>query len=1094
MVDRNATVNLRGDVSNYVRSLMQARTATSAFIRSLDSSNDRMSMLVQTGLALGPALAPIGVSAVPALAGLTNQLSFAAIGAGAAVLAFAGVGDALKSVNEFALEPTEANLEKMRESLDTLGPAGQEFVAYLQSLRPEMQRLQSAAQEGLFPGLMVGMDELTQVMPQVESIISEVSSATGQLMAEAGDNLNDPRWREFFGFLESEARPTLIDLGHTIGNFAEGFAQLWMAFDPISDQFSRSFLNMSRDFNEWASGLSETQGFEDFVDYLARIGPKVWDTLGSLGEALLAVATAAAPVGEAALPVIEALAETLTAVAESPAGPALIAAAAGLSAISRAVALYNVAQGSQIARLLGGSVLGGAARAARDLPRATGAFLDFGAALDRTGRQAGGFRNSTARLGAALGGAGRLTAGAAGGAMAVADLGDSFALANTTSYALIGTMAGPWGTAAGAAVGAAQDLRAANDDLATAVENANTAMRSMDLDQINAAMAELKGQIDDGGGIGQKITNIGSSFSGFTPGLSILDNMTTSTSEASFSLARLEIAQTAAKISAQNQKFAEAGLAGEMDGASASARNQVEALLDSAAAKNANRDAALQGRAAERELEAALDAAAESARENGATFDITTEAGRANEEAIDAIAAAWNNLGVEEQMLPGRHEQIREQFINTAVSMGRTRADAEALADELLDIPADVSTVFETPGARESIQTAIELAERLGLIPPGVSSLLQALDRATPTVNNVRNGVSGLNGLTATVRIAANAAAYFATIAGLPGIGSPLVAVASVMGAMGRADGGVTDYYANGGVRENHVAQIAPAGAWRVWAEPETGGEAYIPLARSKRARSRQVASETVSRLGGQVQWFADGGFFGGAVSAAELLRLRIRIRDLERDLRAGGKDRLRGLDRTLAQQELREAKSELAHARSANRRMPRGYSADAWNATRDRAADMATDFDSAAWSSPASLERFLSRKLAESAQFTQVLADLKRAGGSPWLLEQLIAAGPSKASIRTARALISDTARLKRLNAMSGQLGQVSDIYGRLTDPRFLQAGSNWGSLNASQQRVLEQTVNVNVARQTDPDREARELLRMVKHYAREEAMRAGI
>jgi hypothetical protein len=49
----------------------------------------------------------------------------------------------------------------------------------------------------------------------------------------------------------------------------------------------------------------------------------------------------------------------------------------------------------------------------------------------------------------------------------------------------------------------------------------------------------------------------------------------------------------------------------------------------------------------------------------------------------------------------------------------------------------------------------------------------------------------------------------------------------------------------------------------RVWAEPETGGEAYIPLSPAKRPRSRSIASETVQRLGGQVQWFANGGFAG---------------------------------------------------------------------------------------------------------------------------------------------------------------------------------------------------------------------------------------
>ncbi|MFE0702496.1 phage tail tape measure protein, partial [Streptomyces sp. NPDC058872] len=81
-----------------------------------------------------------------------------------------------------------------------------------------------------------------------------------------------------------------------------------------------------------------------------------------------------------------------------------------------------------------------------------------------------------------------------------------------------------------------------------------------------------------------------------------------------------------------------------------------------------------------------------------------------------------------------------------------------------------------------------------------------------------------------------------------------------------QARGSVLDFYAQGGVREQHVAQIAPAGSWRVWGEDETGGEAYVPLHRSKRPRSRAIVQETVRRLGGDpssIQWFANGGLSG---------------------------------------------------------------------------------------------------------------------------------------------------------------------------------------------------------------------------------------
>ncbi|MFD6032447.1 phage tail tape measure protein [Cellulosimicrobium funkei] len=70
--------------------------------------------------------------------------------------------------------------------------------------------------------------------------------------------------------------------------------------------------------------------------------------------------------------------------------------------------------------------------------------------------------------------------------------------------------------------------------------------------------------------------------------------------------------------------------------------------------------------------------------------------------------------------------------------------------------------------------------------------------------------------------------------------------------------------FADGG--EHHDAQIAPAGAWRVWAEPETGGEAYIPLAPAKRGRSTSILANVAERFGYDLAprvHFANGGVWG---------------------------------------------------------------------------------------------------------------------------------------------------------------------------------------------------------------------------------------
>ncbi|OFN80040.1 tape measure domain-containing protein [Corynebacterium sp. HMSC070E08] len=114
-----------------------------------------------------------------------------------------------------------------------------------------------------------------------------------------------------------------------------------------------------------------------------------------------------------------------------------------------------------------------------------------------------------------------------------------------------------------------------------------------------------------------------------------------------------------------------------------------------------------------------------------------------------------------------------------------------------------------------------------------------------------------------------------------------------------RANGGIdkpVETYASGGHRDknvdravarransnhepSHQAQIAPAGAYRVWAEAETGGEAYIPMAPSKRGRSERILNEVARQFGynlvdgetGMVQTFADGAVLPAAAIKARL-------------------------------------------------------------------------------------------------------------------------------------------------------------------------------------------------------------------------------
>jgi phage-related protein len=80
------------------------------------------------------------------------------------------------------------------------------------------------------------------------------------------------------------------------------------------------------------------------------------------------------------------------------------------------------------------------------------------------------------------------------------------------------------------------------------------------------------------------------------------------------------------------------------------------------------------------------------------------------------------------------------------------------------------------------------------------------------------------------------------------------------------ADGGIMfngrlKTFADGGFSSKPTsAHIAPAGSYVMYAERETGGEAFIPLAASKRARSERVLQDVAKRFGWNVSQYADGG------------------------------------------------------------------------------------------------------------------------------------------------------------------------------------------------------------------------------------------
>lgn len=417
----------------------------------LNSYAGRIRLIAELALGLGPALIPIGAVAIPALAGVANSLLAVSLGAGTAVLAFNGLGDAVAKINKYAVDPTAANLKNMQIAMENLAPSARKFAHELAAMHPEMDRLREAAGQGLFPGLESALQDLGTRSHQVEKILFRLGSVLGHLSKDAGKALAGPEWDDFFKFVADEAPAALEGFGRATGKVIHGLAELWMAFAPLNHDFTSVILDAANGFDQWATGLSKTQGFHDFIDYLRTNGPLVADAVVAIGNAVLKIVEAAAPLGGPILQALTAVADAISTVADSDAGPAILATVTALSLLSRATSLFGKVAQSSYGQAIRG--VQGVDKATQQAARSSTASAALQARAARQVAGAGEAQSKAFKQTAIRGGL-----AAAGLGLAMTGVADKTGLANTATLALTGSLAGPWGAAAGAAVGLLLDM------------------------------------------------------------------------------------------------------------------------------------------------------------------------------------------------------------------------------------------------------------------------------------------------------------------------------------------------------------------------------------------------------------------------------------------------------------------------------------------------------------------------------------------------------------------------------------------------------------------------------------------------------------
>src|SRR5690349_4447864 len=595
------SVRTQRSMDSTSRSFTKSGTEAEKSSRSIDKYSGRLGLLVDVATALGPALVPIGAVAVPAITGLASQMGFAALATGTLLGSLQGVGDAVDKLEKARVAPTDASIEAARVAMSQLSEDGQKFALTLQNFLPVLRQVRDAGGEGWFPGLTKALKELEVLGPKAADIFKAIGKAGGDLAAEGAASLTTERWQPFFDFLEDEAPRAMEDLAHTVGDLTHGLAELWMAFTPLNNDFSSWMVDAANAFDEWASGLSQTQGFQDFIDYIRTTGPLVADALGSIGNAVLQIVEAAAPLGGPTLKILTAVADAIASLADSDLGTPLVALAS-LTATMRLLGRTADSLGPKFERAgRGVGIFAADLKAASSFGYMTRTEMERSAAA--TGRLSGQFR-----------GFGKNAAMVGGLALAASGASDKLGLTNTTMLALAGSMAGPVGAAFGGAIGLAMDL---GDRYSGLSDEAIDYKAS--IEQVNAVtLAQARaGQVNTAQLVKQ--------------------------AEAALLVARAlgdgdqERAAQAALDHAHaldQTTRAEQDLASPQDGTRRYFELQTEAINENITAMRTRRAEAARGLNAELDYKASLLDATDALKTNGKTVNESTRAGQANLRAL----------------------------------------------------------------------------------------------------------------------------------------------------------------------------------------------------------------------------------------------------------------------------------------------------------------------------------------------------------------------------------------------------------------------------------------------------------------------------
>lgn len=273
---------------------------TDALREGVDSAKAKLA-----GLGKGIAGLGVGVPVAAAVAAGVGGMAAAFASAGVAAKAFQlAVGPQMQSVQDAASLAEEAEkaaasgaedaAEKQKAYTDALAqmpPHTRAMAKEFIGLKKDHQQWSDSLSSSTMPVYTKGLQVVRRLLPLLTPFVKEASKAFGEFVDEIDRGTKGKGLESFAKSMAKVAGGNLKSFLFGLKNIAVGIGGIIKAFLPLSDEMSGGFESSTAAFAKWGQGLSNSEGFAQFVD-LARQGAQ---TLGTLAQAALKLIVALAP-------------------------------------------------------------------------------------------------------------------------------------------------------------------------------------------------------------------------------------------------------------------------------------------------------------------------------------------------------------------------------------------------------------------------------------------------------------------------------------------------------------------------------------------------------------------------------------------------------------------------------------------------------------------------------------------------------------------------------------------------------------------------------------------------------------------------------